>query len=161
MRSTNRAASSASARRSVKSSGSRKRRQHREKAATQGKEGLGANFDHQHVHQELDELLIALGQLRHFAALDIAGDAGGSFGNRVGALAEHQVAGGEPHGVVRALAGRGRIAALVRAVGVEQAGVEMARRRVGNVLHHQGLHVRRRDGAQGLSARLDDAGDGE
>ncbi len=102
-----------------------------------------------------------LGELGHFAAGDVAGDAGRNLGKRPGVLAEDEIAGGEPHGVVRPLARPGRIAALVGSVGVEQAGGQMAGGRLADVVRDPPFDIGRGDGAQPLAARLDDAGDGQ
>jgi hypothetical protein len=100
--------------------------------------------------------------LRQFAVLDRPGDAVGDFRHGIGALAEDEITGGEPHGVMGA-AGLGMlgIAALVHAVGVEQAEVQMAAGGVRDVLDDDGLQVRRDQLTERLAALFDDAGGGE
>jgi hypothetical protein len=120
---------------------------------------LGAELDHQQVHQERQHALVLGRNLRHHPLAGVGTcDAGRRIDVGKRFRSEHQVARDEPHHVVAADALVG-LAAFVDAVGQQQATVQMADRHRVDFLRDQPAQIRKRHLRQDPAAGLDLAGD--
>ena len=118
---------------------------------------LGAELDDQEVHQQREHALDLRRQLRHEPGAGLrAGDVLRRVDVRVGAGAEGQVAGGEPHRIVRTDA---RHATLVPAVRLQHPLVEVAERHLADRLDDVRREVGERHVREQPATRLDLADD--
>ena len=129
--------------------------------AAEGEETLGPNLDHQHVHEQQDELLESRRELRHQPPRIGPADALGHLWQRIAVRTEHEVARREPHGVMRAILRLRRIAAFIRAMRVEQSLVQMSRTCLRDIVLDDRLEVRRLKVAKRPAPRLDHTGNRE
>jgi hypothetical protein len=129
-----------------------------EQALVQAKEKLGANLDHEHVHQKLDEPLHVNGDVARKTRLALrTADRRWDLGIGVGIGAEHEVAHGKPH-LVMPTDLLLRQTALVQSVRLQEPPIQMPHRHPANVLVNDFGEVGRLDSGQRPTARLDDPG---